>query len=114
MRYTCVTIDFGEDNPSYRYADMKDPNNLKSTVDSVEDLKDGYFKWTRGKDFQWFVEPSQFNDDTNAYTIAFYENHPYFNCMLLLSSYLEDVLPVERYVPIEAVEEWIDEVLYEI
>jgi hypothetical protein len=113
MRYTCVTIDFGEDNLAYRYEDMKDPYNINATVDSVEDLEDGYFKWTRGKDFQWFVEASNYANDKNRYTIAFYENHPFFNCGIFLSDRYDEIPYEIRYAPFDAVEEWIEKVHYQ-
>ena len=95
MRYTCIKIDFGDDNPSYRYTDMADPYNINATIDTVEELEDGYFTWNRGKDFQWFTEYSNYDDDKDSYIIAFYENHPFFNCGIFLNDSLYDELPFE-------------------
>jgi len=55
----------------------------RSSISSKEDLSDEFYGWHMEKGFQWY------RDEDSAgviYTIAFYEEHPYFNCLLLVEN----------------------------
>ena len=79
MRFTCVEISLGEDSTFYRYTDVLKSN--RCSIKSEEDLSDEYYGWHMEKGFQWFHE---YDGTASMYTIAFYESHPFFNCLLLV------------------------------
>jgi hypothetical protein len=98
MRYNILQIQTGESNLAYRYTDPKASSYF------VEDhgfLEDVYYGWQKGDEFQWFVDTS-YDGEEVEYTIVFFEEHPFFNCGLLISRlYIDDA-----YEPCEVVESW--------
>lgn len=75
MRVNFVQLDLTEGDQYYRYRDILEHPN--SSINGPEALEEDYYDWVKEKDFAWFV-----NGDYN-YIIAFYENHPFFNCLSL-------------------------------
>jgi len=79
MRFTCVEISLGEIQAFYRYTDVFE--SRRCSIKDEKDLSDEYYGWHIEKGFQWFREEDSVGE---IYTIAFYEEHPFFNCLLLV------------------------------
>jgi len=106
MRVNFVQLHFAEEQRSYRYKDILRHSN--SSIEGPEALEDGYYGWKKEKDFAWF------DNGDNDYVIAFYENHPFFNCMILryADNLLYDAGGYASYSPAsEVVEPWFKKVL---
>jgi hypothetical protein len=102
MRYSILQIQTGESNPVYRYTDPK------ASSDFVEDdgfLEDIYYGWRKGDRFQWFEDTSYSGEEAD-YTIVFFEDHPFFNCVLLLPPKYYNYNVEDAYEPCEVVESW--------
>jgi hypothetical protein len=85
MRVNFIQLDFTEEDLYYRYKDILEQG--ASSIRGPEALEEDYYGWIKGKDFAWFA-----NYD-GGYVIAFYENHPFFNCLRLRygNTLLDDV-----------------------
>jgi hypothetical protein len=75
MRVNFFGLDLTEGNWYYRFKDVLEHRG--SAIQGPEALEDDYYEWVKEKDFAWCE-----NGDYR-YIIAFYENHPFFNCMSL-------------------------------
>ena len=109
MRFSCIEISFEDEHPEDRYTDILTAN--RSSIRDESDLRDDYFEWQHGKDFQWFAHDSLSGEDTNI-TVAFHESHPFFNCYMFYEATKEDgILPEELYLaecyPLEAAERFM-------
>jgi hypothetical protein len=101
MRYNILQIQTGESNQAYRYTDPKGNSNF---YEDEGFLEDDYYDWRKGNRFQWYAE-SIYEDNAIDYTIIFYEDHPFFNCGLLISRMT--ILDIDdAYEPCEVVESW--------
>jgi len=110
MRVNFIAIDMTEADSFYRY---QDPTRLgSSSIKGLEDLEDDYYSWIKEKDFAWcpnFIG----EEDQHSYIIAFFENHPFFNCTLLRYSELVTVLDTyDAVLPAsKVVEPWLVKLL---
>lgn len=101
MRVNFVQLDFTDEDHHWRYRDILEHPN--SSIHGPEALEEDYYEWVKEKDFAWF------DNQDGGYVIAFYENHPFFNCLLLRygSELLDDVGWDMAYSPAsEVVEPW--------
>ena len=101
MRFSCIEISFEDEDPYQRYTDMIAAN--RSSIRDESDLRDDFFEWQHGKDFQWFASDSLSGEDTNI-TVAFHESHPFFNCYMFHEALSDDPRNVE---PLEVVESFM-------
>ena len=105
MRVNFISIDLYEEDPSYAYKDLI--KHVASAIRGPEALEDDYYDWIKEKGFAWYYEP-----DGN-YTIAFYEQHPFFNCLLLrYNDSLANSIGLDKAcLPVrEVIEPWIKRV----
>ena len=101
MRYNILQIQTGESNLAYRYTD---PRSSSYFVEDDGFLEDIYYGWPKGDRFQWFEDTSYYGEEAD-YTIVFFEEHPFFNCGLLISRMT--ILDIDdAYEPCEVVESW--------
>jgi len=106
MRVNFIAIDMTESTSFYRY---QDPTRLgSSSIEGPEDLEDDSYGWIKEKDFAWC--PNFFGEeDQHSYIIAFFENHPFFNCTLL---YYSELVMYDAYLPAsKVVEPWLVKLL---
>lgn len=99
MRFTCVKFDIEEEDIYYRFTDLVESG---SAIQTEADLNDPYFEWIKEKGFQWYVEVD--DEGYLQYTVVFYEEHPFFNCLLLRYLQLDEE---QVYAPLFIVEKWL-------
>ena len=105
MRVSFIQLDLNDGDQYWRYRDVLEHSN--TSIKGPEALEDDYYDWVKEKGFAWFI------NDENVFVIAFYENHPFFNCLLLRydSELLDDVGWDTIYSPAsEVVEPWFKKV----
>ena len=105
MRVNFVELNLTEGDQDYRYRDILEHPN--SAIQGPEALEEDYYDWVKEKDFAWF------ENDAHDYVIAFYENHPFFNCICLRYNkpLLDDVGWYDACSPVgSVVEPWFEKV----
>lgn len=105
MRVNFIELNLTEEDKYYRYKDLQEHGN--SSIEGPEALDEEYYGWVKEKDFAWF------ENDTHEYVIAFYENHPFFNCLRLRygNTLLDDIGWDMACSPVgDVVEPWFEKV----
>lgn len=112
MRVNFITLDMTEAKTEDRF---KDTVRLgSSSIEGPEDLEDDSYGWIKEKDFAWCADFLG-EIDQHSYVIAFYENHPFFNCTLLRYSELVKSSDADAMydacLPCQVVERWFERYL---
>lgn len=103
MRVNFISFNLAEPDLYYRYSDLIESG---SAITGPEDLEDDYYDWIKEKDFAWYVEKD--DDGYFIFTVAFYEEHPFFNCLLLRKEYIYDRFTYNQsFMPFKVVEPWL-------
>lgn len=86
MRFSCIQISFGEEDPYFRYTDLTTGNNTIAD-EGAEALTDDYYGWIQGNGFQWYTQPSMYEGVRDDLVVAFYESHPLFNSFMFYEAF---------------------------
>jgi len=107
MRVSFIELDLTEGSQDYRFRDILEHPN--SAIQGPEALEEDYYEWVKEKDFAWC------ENGPHDYIIAFYEAHPFFNCLRLRypNSLLDDVGWYMVCSPVsDVVEPWFRKKVY--
>lgn len=103
MRYVVLEIETGQDNIYHRYNDVTSYFEEEDIIDN-----NNYYSWKKGNNYQWYGE-YKYDDNTPNYVVTFFENHPLFNCTILLQ--YQDISSIythkNSFTPCEVAEKWL-------
>ena len=110
MRVNFITLDMTEAKSQDRF---KDTIKHYGVIKGSDDLEDDSYEWKKEKDFAWCANFLG-EVDQHSYIIAFYENHPFFNCTLLRYSELvkssDPDAMIDACLPCKVVEQWFERI----